>query len=134
MAITDTTRNSSAGTILVVEDEVILRMNISEYLRECGYKIIEAASADEALQVLKDQHIKVDIVFSDVQMPGTVDGFGLSQWIRTNRPELPVLLAGTLDRAVQTAAAVCEDGPLPKPYDHRTLLSRIKRLRRSAPV
>jgi DNA-binding response OmpR family regulator len=118
-------------TILVVEDEVIIRMNVSEYLRDCGYKVIEAASGDEALQVLKSPNIRVDIVFSDVQMPGTLDGFGLSQWIRAHRPEVRVLLAGTLDRAVHTAAEVCEDGPLTKPYEPRTLLRRIKQLQRS---
>ncbi len=118
-------------TILVVEDKVIIRMNVSEYLRSCGYKVIEAANGDEALKVLKSPKIRVDIVFSDVQLPGTLDGFGLSQWIRTHRPEVRILLAGTLDRAVHTAAEVCEDGPLTKPYEPGTLLKRIKQLQRS---
>ncbi len=118
-------------TILVVEDEVIVRMNVSEYLRSCGYKVIEGANGNEALKVLKSPNIRVDIVFSDVQMPGTLDGFGLSQWIRTHRPEVRILLAGTLERAVHTAAEICEDGPLTKPYDPRILLRRIKPLQRS---
>ncbi len=57
-------------TILVVEDKVIIRMNVSEYLRSCGYKVIEAANGDEALKVLKSPKIRVDIVFSDVQCRG----------------------------------------------------------------
>ncbi len=130
MSIAEAVRQNLV-TILIVEDEVVVRMNVSEYLRDYGYKVIEAASGDEALQVLKDPTISVHIVFSDVQMPGTLDGFGLSQWIRSHRPELRVLLAGTLDRAVHTAAQVCEEGPLTKPYEPQALLSRIKRLQRS---
>jgi DNA-binding response OmpR family regulator len=117
-------------TILIVEDEVVVRMNVSDYLRDCGYRVIEAASGDEALQVLNDSKIRVDIVFTDIQMPGSVDGFGLAQWLRANRPDVRILLAGTLDRAVHAAAEVCEDGPLTKPYEPTTLLSRIKQLRR----
>jgi DNA-binding response OmpR family regulator len=129
MSIAEKAGNNLA-TILIVEDEVIIRMNVSEYLRECGYKVIEAANGDEALQVLKDPSIAVHIVFSEVQMSGTLDGFGLSQWIRTHRPDLRVLLAGTLDRAVHTAAEVCEEGPLSKPYEPHRLLGRIKQLQR----
>ena len=90
-------------TILVVEDEVLVRMPIAQYLRDCGYKVIEASNADEAMQVLLHQETPVDVVFSDIEMPGTVDGFGLANWIREHRPGLNVLLAGTVPRAVKGA-------------------------------
>jgi CheY-like chemotaxis protein len=61
-------------TILVVEDEVLIRLVIAEYLRECGYKVYEAAHADEALAVLQSPDVPIDIVFSDVVMPGRMDG------------------------------------------------------------
>jgi response regulator RpfG family c-di-GMP phosphodiesterase len=60
-------------TILVVDDEVIIRTAISEYLRDCGYKVIEAASVDEAVLVLQQAEITVHIVLSDVEMPGARD-------------------------------------------------------------
>ena len=64
-------------TILLVEDEVLVRMPIAQYLRDCGYKVIEAVNADEAMTVLLHRETAVDIVFSDIEMPGSVDGFGL---------------------------------------------------------
>jgi DNA-binding NtrC family response regulator len=114
--------------ILVVEDDVLVRMPIAQYLRDCGYKVIEASNADEAMQVLLHQETRVSVVFSDIEMPGTVDGFGLANWIREHRPGLDVLLAGTVRRAVKGAKDLCEEGPVPKPYDAQVVHNRIRRL------
>jgi CheY-like chemotaxis protein len=73
-------------TVLVVEDEVLVRLAIAEYLRDCGYRVIEASSADEAILVLQQPELTIDVVFTDIEMPGPMDGFGLAQWTRTNRP------------------------------------------------
>jgi DNA-binding NtrC family response regulator len=115
-------------TILVVEDDVLVRMPIAQYLRDCEYKVIEASNADEAMQVLLHQETLVDVVFSDVDMPGTVDGFGLSKWIREHRPGVDVLLAGTVSRTIKSAKDLCEQGPVPKPYDAQVVHNRIRRL------
>ena len=56
-----------------------MRMPIAQYLRDCGYKVIEAVSADEAMAVLLHRETVVDIVFSDIEMPGSADGFGLAK-------------------------------------------------------
>jgi len=53
-------------TVLLVEDEVLVRMPIAQYLRDCGYKVIEAVNADEAMAVLLHKDTVVDIVFSDI--------------------------------------------------------------------
>jgi CheY-like chemotaxis protein len=66
-------------TVLVVEDEVLLRLSIAAYLRDCGYKVIEAADADEAVLVLKQPDLEIDVLFTDVEMAGDMDGFGLAQ-------------------------------------------------------
>jgi CheY-like chemotaxis protein len=115
-------------TVLVVEDEVFVRMVISEYLRGCGYKVIEAANADEALIVLQHLEIEVDVVFSDVEMPGSMDGFALAKWLRQHRPGVDVILAGNVPRAANAAAELCESGPLPKPYEPQIAEDRIRRL------
>ncbi len=112
----------------MVEDEVVIRMVISEYLRGCGYKVIEAASADEAVIVLQHLDIKVDVVFSDIEMPGSMDGFALSTWVRANRSGVDVILTGTVARAANAAADLCESGPLPKPYEPQIAVDRIRRL------
>jgi CheY-like chemotaxis protein len=115
-------------TILVVEDEVLVRMVIADYLRECGYRVIEAGSAEEAITVLTSPE-PVDIVCSDVQMPGEMDGFGLATWIRRNQPWLKVLLTSGNARAATTAGDLCEEGPLEqKPYHPQTILTRIQQL------
>jgi DNA-binding NtrC family response regulator len=116
-------------TILLVEDEILIRTAIAGYLRECGYKVIEAASADEAILVLMRPDIGVDILFSDVEMSGSMDGFGLSHWMRANRPGLDVILAGTLTKTADMAARLCEDGPmLKKPYEPHVAVQNIRRL------
>ena len=91
--------------------------------------MIEAASADEAILVLMRTDIGVEIVFSDVEMPGSMDGFGLSHWVRANRPGLDVVLAGTLTKTADMAAQLCEDGPmLKKPYEPQVAVQHIRRL------
>jgi len=115
--------------VLVVEDEVLVRYVISDYLRECGYKVIEASSAEEALQVLQKASVRVGVVLSNVQLPGAIDGFALAKWMRANHCEAGVILAGTVSRAADAAAELCEKGPmLSRPYDPQAVTDRIKRL------
>jgi hypothetical protein len=81
-------------TVLLVESEVLARLAISEYLRHCGYRVIEAASAKEDLTLLAEVYIAVDVVFSAVELGGETDGF-----------------AGTKG-AYRTAGAQCHFDPL----------------------
>ena len=123
-------------TILFVEDDIFIRMPIAQCLRDCGYKVIEAVSAGEAMAVLTEKQTTVDIVFSNIEMPsaadgetpGAADGFGLAKWIREHRPGLDVLLAGTVPRAVDSAKQLCGQGPVPKPYHPQTVHNHIRRL------
>ena len=119
---------TSIETILVVDDDIFVRMPIAQYLRDCGYKVIEAVSAEEAMAVLTRSDTMIDLVFTDIEMPSAVDGFGLAKWIRDHRPGVDVLLAGTVPRAVESAKEVCQQGPVPKPYDPQTVHNRIQRL------
>jgi CheY-like chemotaxis protein len=115
--------------ILVVDDEVLIRFAIADYLRECGYHVIEAADAAEALELLESQPGLVDLVFSDVQMPGEMDGFGLARWVRSNRPGLPVILTSGNARTAELGEDLCEIGPLEaKPYDAKSLAQRMASL------
>lgn len=103
-------------------------MPIAEYLRDCGYKVIETVSADEAIAVLSHRETAVDVVFSDIEMPGSIDGFGLAKWIRENRPGMDIILAGTVPRSVDAAEELCENSPLPKPYQAQAVHNHIRRL------
>jgi CheY-like chemotaxis protein len=112
-----TSSQSDKPTVLVVEDEGVIRMVISDHLRGCGYRVIEAGSGDEAVAVLKTD-IRIDVVFTDVQMPGDLNGFGLAQWVRRERPKLRVILTSGITSAAREARDTCEDGPfVDKPYD-----------------
>lgn len=125
----DATPGPAREVVLVVEDEILVRYVISDYLRECGYKVIEAANPDEALQVLEKGSVAVDVILSNVQTSGSMDGFALSHWVRTNRAEIGVILVGTISRAADAAAELCEEGPmLSKPYEPQTVVDRIRRL------
>lgn len=114
--------------VLVVEDQVLVRLAVAEYLRECGWRVLEAGGAGEALAVLEAANVPVDAVFSDVEMPGPMDGFGLAHWVRAHRPGTRVLLtSGGVASAAAKAAGLCQDGPmLAKPYDHREVVRRIE--------
>lgn len=81
----------SRAAILVVEDEIIARTAISEDLRDHGYRVIEAASADEALAVLQGP-TRVDLVLTDMKMPGTLDGAALVRQIRAQLPFVKVVM------------------------------------------
>lgn len=114
--------------ILIVEDDVLVRSIGAAYLRECGFEVVEANGADEAIRVLQ-AGIRIDVVFSDVNMPGGMDGFGLAQWIRRERPELKVLLTSGGPRTAKEAGDVRENGPfLAKPYAYAELERHIRSL------
>lgn len=120
---------NNTDIILVVEDEVLIRLVIAQYLRDCGYRVIEAAHADEALLVLRKSEIAIDVLFTDVEMPGSMDGFALAQWVRSNRPDMDVVMAGSVGRAVQAASDLCDQqNNVPKPYDPQSVHDRIRRL------
>jgi len=117
-------------TVLVVESDVLLRIVICEYLRHCGYRVIEAVNSDEALTLLQEPTVVTDIVLTAIKLPGSLDGFALGQWIRQNRPGIDLVLAGNAVRAADAAANLCETGPtLSRPYDPQLVVDRIRRLR-----
>jgi CheY-like chemotaxis protein len=87
--------DADAPLILVVEDEVLVRLAVAQHLRQAGYQVLEARNADEALRLLKKAD--VDAVFSDIAMPGSIDGLQLADWLRAHRPEVgTVLTSGKL--------------------------------------
>jgi two-component system, response regulator PdtaR len=108
-------------TILVVEDEVLVRTLIADQLRNAGYSVIEAADADEALALLAHT-FNVTVVLSDVQMPGSLDGVGLARVVRSVYPALKILLASGQSTAVDT---IEHDGFFSKPYDVAEIVKRI---------
>ena len=116
------------GCVLLVEADILVRQPMAEYLRECGYKVAEAANVTEARQLLRERKIPIDVVLVDA---GTdAEGcFALASWIRSDQPGVDVILAGTVPKMAGEAGDLCEETPLKKPYDHSLVLDRIKQTR-----
>ncbi len=120
---------SDAPALLLVEHDAVERAAIAGYLRECGYRVVEAVSAEEAEAALT-MDPGIDIAFIAVDLPGERDGFTLARALKARSEGLRVLLAATTDRTAKLAGELCEDGPhLRKPYEPQALVDWIKRLR-----
>jgi DNA-binding NtrC family response regulator len=81
----------AAPTVLVVEDDELIRLALASPLEDAGMSVVAVADADAAIEVLKSDN-NVRAVISDVKMPGSVDGVGLAKWLKEHRPKLPVVL------------------------------------------
>lgn len=114
-------------TILIVEDEAMIRLALSDYLQDCGFTVLDVTNAAEAVGVLQAKTFAIDVVLTDVRMPGEMDGFGLARWIREHRPGLPVLIT-TGDKAKgEMASDLCGKHPIiEKPHDYKLVLTRIR--------
>lgn len=110
--------------------DVITRTVISDYLRHCGYRVIEANSGEEAIQALEHADFAVDVVLSDLDLPGEKTGFDLSQWVRRHKPAVAIVHSSAVERTAKAAGELCEQGPsLAKPYAPETVVGHIRRLR-----
>ena len=127
-----TLHSSTASSILVVDGDVVSRHMIADYLRHCGYSVVEAANTTESFVALKEPTLSIDVILCDVSMLGSQSGFELANWVRANRPEFQVRLAGGVNVAAQKAAELCETGPdAAKPSEPEAIVNYIKRLRAS---
>ncbi|MBS0640149.1 MAG: response regulator [Acetobacteraceae bacterium] len=121
-------QQSSRHTILVVEDDLLVRMPIAEFLRDCGYTVLEAENAQEAM-TLVDADGSVRLVFSDVRMPGAVDGFGLAEWLRQTHPDVQVLLTSGYNSTRRVPQDIAREARLiEKPYSQAQVARKIEHL------
>lgn len=106
----------SSETILVVEDEPLIQLITSEALNDIGYRVLVAGDADEAIGILS-RDPSVHLLFTDIVMPGALDGFGLAEWAKSVRPDLKVLYAsGYSWAAAQAHGGKVHGAMLRKPY------------------
>jgi CheY-like chemotaxis protein len=115
---------SRTARILVVEDEVLIRVVIAEELRLAGFSVIEAGRADEALTYVKAGE-QVDLVFSDIQTPGPLNGVQLAEILRDRYPYITVIL--TSGNAPPTHFRPGE-AFVPKPYDVTQTIALISEI------
>jgi CheY-like chemotaxis protein len=113
------------GAILVVEDEVLVRMMIAGDLRNAGYTVIEASTAREALELLRQMGKDVRLIFSDVRMPGTMDGTAMARSVRSEFPAIKIMLTSGNLTGLEGAK---HDGFFLKPYDSAKIIKHITAL------
>jgi|HubBroStandDraft_6_1064221.scaffolds.fasta_scaffold509518_1 CheY-like chemotaxis protein len=109
-------------TVLVVEDEPLVRFMVAEELRDSGMRVIEAGTADEALERLRAGN-PVDFVFADIELPGSMNGLELARRVQADFPNLEFLM--TSGRAPAHDAASRRPF-IPKPYDVAEVIDRIR--------
>ena len=112
--------------ILVVEDEVLIRMDVVDQLGALGYRLIEAANGQEALDALSDGSA-INILFTDVHMPGDLDGVMLAREVSQRRPEIGIIV--TSGSASLSADSLPEGSRFyPKPYVSATVHTAIQEM------
>ncbi|ABS67811.1 response regulator [Xanthobacter versatilis] len=113
---------AAARTVLLVEDDALVRLVTAGELRDAGLTVIEAASAQEAYDAIV-AGLHVDVVFTDVRTEGTLDGYELARMLKAERPGLAVILtSGHLDGSVAALVAPF----LAKPYSVETVIQLIQ--------
>jgi len=112
--------------VLVVEDEALIRMDALEMLRSAGFDVLEAANADEAIQML-ERHSDIRLVFTDIDMPGSMNGLKLSAAVRDRWP--PVKIIATSGHfKVQASDLPVDARFIAKPYQAAHIIGAIREL------
>lgn len=109
--------------VLVVDDDVLVRAMIADILRDAELAVIECGDADDALEVLQSG-IEVALLFSDIRMPGSMDGIGLAKVVKIQFPELKIVLTST----ERPPRDVLCDAFYAKPWDVSHVISGVKSL------
>src|SRR5579871_4764357 len=114
------------SVILIVEDEFLLRMDSAEVIEDAGFAVIQAANADEAIAILTARP-DVHVVFTDIQMPGSMDGLTLARFVRDRWPPIKIIATSGL--------VAIGDGDLPegglfisKPYSAAEIAATLRSL------
>jgi CheY-like chemotaxis protein len=116
----------SKPAILVVDDEEILRLHAADLLEENGYAVVEAPNAEAALKALEHRP-DVRLLFTDIQMPGAIDGLELARLVHQRWPN--ILLVVTSGRQRPRQAEIPDDGRfIAKPYRAPELLGQVNKM------
>jgi CheY-like chemotaxis protein len=127
MTPSDAPRNTvppQPPTVLVVDDDILVRMAISENLRDAGFQVLEAASAHDALGVMLAE-MPIHALVTDLSMPGAMDGFGLALAARGSSPEIKVLVMSAF-LPENHGARLSPFEFLEKPFPPQILIDRLR--------
>ncbi len=112
--------------VLIVEDEFLLRMDAMDMVAAAGFEVLEAANADEAIEILEARP-DVAVVFTDIQMPGSMDGLKLARAVRGRWP--PIKIVATSGQIEVKPTDLPEGGRfLPKPYSPTEVTGMLREM------
>jgi two-component system, response regulator PdtaR len=119
---------SKRPVVLIVEDEFLIRMDALDMVRAAGFDAVEAENADEAIGIL-EARLDITLVFTDIQMPGSMDGLKLAAAIRGRWPPIKIVATSGMLKISE------DDLPagsrfLPKPYSARQIAATLRELTR----
>jgi two-component system, response regulator PdtaR len=116
--------------VLLVEDEPLVRMTAADELDDAGFRVLEAKNADEALVVLEAHSDEVQVLFTDVNMPGSMDGMALAERVYQRWPHVLLLISSGYARPHPDE--IPDHGRfVPKPYRGETLVRHITEMMRT---
>ena len=114
------------AVVLVVEDQPLIGMNTVDFITDAGFEALEAANADEAIEILQSRP-EIRLVFTDVEMPGTMDGLKLVHFIRGRWPKVHLMVASgkvmVKENELPTGSKF-----FPKPYDDSEIIEHMKHM------
>jgi CheY-like chemotaxis protein len=119
--------HKSCGTVLIVEDESLVMLDAAECLREAGFAVLEATDAGEAMDIMLSGEA-FDVLFTDINMPGDMDGLELARRVHDCRPEVRLLL--TSGAVKPTPDEIPDDGAfIAKPYSPEAMKRAVEGVR-----
>ena len=113
--------------VLLVEDEFLIRLTLSEALQDAGFVVSEAETGEQALALLRDG-ADVGVLLTDIQLPGKMSGLELAQAARHSRPSLRVIYVTGRPDTVAGAKASSQEALITKPYLPSEVISTVRRL------
>jgi two-component system, response regulator PdtaR len=120
-------RAAAAVSVLLVEDEVMVSNLVADCLSESGFRVHEAATADEALRYMRSR-ANVDVLFTDINLPGRMNGAELAEFARELRPEMPIVYVSGHYKLSEISPLVPRSLFIAKPYDPNDICALLSRL------
>ena len=113
-------------TVMVVEDETLVRLDIVISLENEGFLVLEASNADDAIDML-DAHPEIRLMFTDIDMPGSMDGLKLATAVRNRWPPVKIIVASG-HRQLSNELLPVEGRFFSKPYDHARVIATMREM------
>jgi CheY-like chemotaxis protein len=118
---------TNSSRVLIVEDEFLIRLTLAEVLSDEGYTVIEAETADEAVKLLQAGP-PIDVLLTDIQLPGQLDGKALVRHVRETQPDLPVIFMTGRPDTMDGRSPDSKEIYVAKPYLPSEICAAVRRM------